>query len=46
MPSQEDAGYTLKHWLPLLLRVEAKITERGLDVQFIFHAGETLSHGR
>lgn len=45
MAGQEDAGFPLTHWIPSLLKMRAKIEARGLDLPFIFHAGETLSHG-
>lgn len=45
MCGQEDAGYPLTHWVPSLLRMRAKCDELKLDLPFILHAGETLTHG-
>ncbi|KAJ0117902.1 hypothetical protein J7T55_014352 [Diaporthe amygdali] len=45
LQGQEDAGQTLAHWIPELLEMRAKIKTLGLDLPFIFHAGETLDHG-
>ncbi|KAH7227099.1 uncharacterized protein BKA55DRAFT_545720 [Fusarium redolens] len=42
---QEDAGQPLSYWIPELLEMRAKINELGLDLPFIFHAGETQDHG-
>lgn len=45
MQGQEDLGHPLTHWIPELLEMRAKIRTLGLDLPFIFHAGETLDHG-
>ncbi|KAK7423058.1 hypothetical protein QQZ08_009225 [Neonectria magnoliae] len=45
LQGQEDAGHPLSYWIPDLLDMRAKITTLGLDLPFIFHAGETLDHG-
>lgn len=45
LQGQEDAGHPLAYWIPELLYMRAKIKELGLDLPFIFHAGETLDHG-
>lgn len=45
LQGQEDSGHTLSHWVPELLEMRAKIKSLGLDLPFIFHAGETLDHG-
>lgn len=45
MQGQEDPGHPLTHWIPELLEMRAKIRALGLDLPFIFHAGETLDHG-
>jgi adenosine deaminase CECR1 len=44
MCGQEDTGYSLKHWIPSLLKMRQKCDAIGLDLPFILHAGETLSH--
>jgi adenosine deaminase CECR1 len=44
MVGQEDAGYTLKHWLPQLFSMQMKCKEKGLEIPFVFHAGETHNH--
>lgn len=45
LQGQEDAGPPLSYWIPELLDMRAKITTLGLDIPFVFHAGETLDHG-
>ncbi|KAG9191576.1 adenosine deaminase CECR1 [Alternaria panax] len=45
MCGQEDAGYPLTHWVPSLLQMRSKCDELGVDLPFVLHAGETLSHG-
>lgn len=45
LQGQEDSGHTLSHWIPELLEMRARIKSLGLDLPFIFHAGETLDHG-
>lgn len=41
----EDPLMRLKEYLPELLRFKARVKEEGLDIPFIFHAGETLGDG-
>ncbi|POS78305.1 hypothetical protein DHEL01_v203292 [Diaporthe helianthi] len=45
LQGQEDSGQPLKYWIPELLDMRARIKTLGLDLPFIFHAGETLDHG-
>ncbi|KAI3390819.1 hypothetical protein diail_8574, partial [Diaporthe ilicicola] len=45
LQGQEDSGHTLAYWIPELLDMRAKIKKLGLDLPFVFHAGETLDHG-
>ncbi|KDN38921.1 hypothetical protein RSAG8_09202, partial [Rhizoctonia solani AG-8 WAC10335] len=45
MVSQEDAGHPLIYFLDALLNFRAEADKRGLDIPFIFHAGETLDDG-
>ncbi|CAE6534341.1 unnamed protein product [Rhizoctonia solani] len=45
MVSQEDAGHSLIYFLEALLNFRAEADRRGLDIPFIFHAGETLDDG-
>lgn len=45
LQGQEDSGLPLKHWIPELLEMRARVKALGLDLPFIFHAGETLDHG-
>ncbi|KAH7213812.1 hypothetical protein BKA60DRAFT_623050 [Fusarium oxysporum] len=45
MNGQEDAGRPLSYWIPELLDMRARIDKLGLDLPFIFHAGETQDHG-
>jgi len=41
----EDRGYPLIHYLEPLLRFEQMQKEAGVDIPFIFHAGECLGDG-
>lgn len=41
MVGQEDAGYSLNHWLPQLLQMQSRCEQLGLAIPFLFHAGET-----
>lgn len=45
MVSQEDAGHPLIYFLGALLSFRAEADKRGLDIPFMFHAGETLDDG-
>ncbi|KAG9099494.1 hypothetical protein FRC06_005208 [Ceratobasidium sp. 370] len=45
MAGQEDAGHPLIFFAEALLDFRAKADKRGLDIPFIFHAGETLDDG-
>ncbi|KAH7217775.1 hypothetical protein DER44DRAFT_817243 [Fusarium oxysporum] len=45
LQGQEDAGQPLAYWIPELLDMRARIDKLGLDLPFIFHAGETQDHG-
>ncbi|KAF2091732.1 Metallo-dependent hydrolase [Saccharata proteae CBS 121410] len=45
MQGQEDDGHSHLHWIPELLAMRARCDALGLDLPFIFHAGETLDHG-
>ena len=45
MAGQEYSGHSLSHWIPELLEMRRKCDELGIDLPFIFHAGETLAHG-
>ncbi|BFZ65090.1 hypothetical protein YB2330_006253 [Saitoella coloradoensis] len=45
MVGQEDAGLPLKDYIPELLAFMKRCRELGLDIPFMFHAGETLSSG-
>ncbi|KAF8725286.1 adenosine, partial [Rhizoctonia solani] len=45
MVGQEDAGYPLVYFLEALLNFRAEADRRGLDIPFMFHAGETLDDG-
>ncbi|KAJ4074396.1 hypothetical protein NW756_013813 [Fusarium oxysporum] len=41
LQGQEDAGQPLAYWIPELLDMRARVNKLGLDLPFIFHAGET-----
>ncbi|PWN48550.1 Metallo-dependent hydrolase [Violaceomyces palustris] len=41
----EDPGITLREYLPELLRFKRRQKELGIEIPFLFHAGETLSDG-
>ncbi|KAG8731680.1 hypothetical protein FRC10_001583 [Ceratobasidium sp. 414] len=43
--AQEDTGRPLIYYIESLLRFQAETKKRGLDIPFIFHAGETLDDG-
>lgn len=43
--AQEDTGYPLIYYIESLLGFQAETKKRGLDIPFIFHAGETLDDG-
>ncbi|CAE6485983.1 unnamed protein product [Rhizoctonia solani] len=45
MVDQEDAGHPLIYFLGALLNFCAEADQRGLDIPFMFHAGETLDDG-
>ncbi|KAG8696933.1 hypothetical protein FRC08_006838 [Ceratobasidium sp. 394] len=45
MAGQEDAGHPLIFFAEALLDFRAKAEKRGLNIPFIFHAGETLDDG-
>ncbi|KAJ1303110.1 hypothetical protein OPQ81_011311 [Rhizoctonia solani] len=45
MVDQEDAGHPLVYFLEALLNFRAEADKRGLDIPFMFHAGETLDDG-
>ncbi|KAB5589125.1 hypothetical protein CTheo_7441 [Ceratobasidium theobromae] len=45
MASREDSGHQLLFFAEALLNFRAKAKKRGLDIPFIFHAGETLDDG-
>ncbi|CAE6361837.1 unnamed protein product [Rhizoctonia solani] len=45
MVSKEDGGHSLVYFLEELLSFRAEADKRGLDIPFIFHAGETLDDG-
>ncbi|CAE6497098.1 unnamed protein product [Rhizoctonia solani] len=45
MVGQEDAGHPLIYFLGALLDFRAEADKRGLDIPFLFHAGETLDDG-
>ncbi|KAG9119191.1 hypothetical protein FRC07_005931, partial [Ceratobasidium sp. 392] len=45
MAGQEDPGHPLIYFTEALLNFRAKAKKRGLDIPFIFHAGETLDDG-
>ncbi|KAB2574855.1 Metallo-dependent hydrolase [Lasiodiplodia theobromae] len=42
MQGQEDDGHSHLHWIQELLDFRARCDSLGLDIPFIFHAGETL----
>ncbi|PWZ00468.1 Metallo-dependent hydrolase [Testicularia cyperi] len=41
----EDPLLPLSYYIPELLRFRARCMEEGLDIPFVFHAGETLEDG-
>ncbi|QRV77292.1 AMP deaminase [Ceratobasidium sp. AG-Ba] len=43
--AQEDTGRPLIYYIESLLWFQAETKRRGLDIPFIFHAGETLDDG-
>ncbi|KAF8598475.1 adenosine deaminase-related growth [Ceratobasidium sp. AG-I] len=43
--AQEDTGYPLIYYIESLLGFQAETKKRGLDIPFVFHAGETLDDG-
>ncbi|KAG8685813.1 hypothetical protein FRC11_010047 [Ceratobasidium sp. 423] len=45
MVGQEDPGHPLIYFLEALLNFRSEADKRGLDIPFIFHAGETLDDG-
>ena len=45
MAGPENAGHPLSFFIPELLLFRRKCDDLGLDIPFIFHAGETLDHG-
>ncbi|KAF4472868.1 adenosine deaminase, partial [Fusarium albosuccineum] len=45
LQGQEDAGHPLLYWVTELLDMRARIRRLGLDLPFVFHAGETHDHG-
>ncbi|KAG8695154.1 hypothetical protein FRC09_009362 [Ceratobasidium sp. 395] len=45
MAGQEDPGHPLIFFAEPLLNFRAEANKRGLDIPFIFHAGETLDDG-
>jgi len=45
MAGPENAGRSHSAFIPELLQFRATCDELGLDLPFIFHAGETLDHG-
>jgi adenosine deaminase CECR1 len=45
MHGQEDLGHPHKYWISEILAMRQKIDHLGLDLPFIFHAGETHDQG-
>ncbi|KAH7337218.1 Metallo-dependent hydrolase [Rhizoctonia solani] len=45
MAGQEDPGHPLMFFAEALLDFRSKAEKRGLDIPFMFHAGETLDDG-
>ncbi|CAE6353837.1 unnamed protein product [Rhizoctonia solani] len=45
MVDQEDAGHPLVYFLEALLNFRSEADRCGLDIPFMFHAGETLDDG-
>lgn len=43
--AQEDTGHSLLYYIDSLLDFQAETQKRGLDIPFVFHAGETLDDG-
>ena len=41
----EDGLYPLKYYFKTLLQFKARAEALGLDIPFLFHAGETLGDG-
>lgn len=42
---QEDAGRPLIHFAKRLIQFREEVDRLGLDIPFLFHAGETLGDG-
>lgn len=41
----EDPGVTLRQYAPELLRMKERVLQEGIELPFVFHAGETTSDG-
>lgn len=42
---QEDAGRPLIEMAPQLIKFQQEVERQGLNIPFLFHAGETLGDG-